>query len=1035
MSNLIAWFSRNSIAANLFMIAIMLGGIFALPYIAKEFFPKADPNQVQVDISYPGAAPINVEEQVCIRVEQALDGVSGIKRLTSKAQPSNCKGTAEADDNYSIDALYDDIKNRVDSLSTLPEDAERPTVTQPIKTHKMMEIVIEGDVPEKVLKRHAEQIKKELEALQYVSTVEIEGERDYEITVEIDRYALVKYQLSFDDIRRVISNNSIDSPLGSVKSRQGEILLQARAEANDSEKLGNIVVRKSADGGIIRLRDIATIKDDFKQDYQVISRFNNKQALFLNISVTGQPDVLKTNHEVLEYLKLKRLNLPDTLTLTVWNDFSISFRDRIDTLVSNGASGLLLVFVVLMLFLRPLLALWVCIGIFIAFLGTLWMMPLVGASLNMISLFAFLMILGIVVDDAIIVGESVYDEQQKKGNGADTAISGTKRVYKPVLFAVASTMLVFIPMLFLPGSSAKASQAIPTVVLLTLVFSLLECLFILPSHLADMPPEGHFKNPLIQRFDKVRAFFAKQLHNFTRKIYQPVLKVAINHYGSTIATLLVAMTISISIFAGGWMTFSFLPNVTTDYIVLQITLPQGEPETLTEELTNRIEAAAEDVQESTPFEGTDVSHIKHYAIRGWGNSIYAVMGLNRDYEATVSSPEIIQSWRDSIGPIPQAEDITIFYQITDQGKPLQYNLSSNNNEHLNAASVLLQEHLAQFPGVYELKDSLQTPRSEVELMLKPSSEFAAWDMNRLTQQVRSAFYGSEIKRIARDGEDIRIMVKLSEDERNQYEAIANLPVADNQGNITFLESVSDFSFTPALQDINRTDKQRSITVSSELKDDTSDPIEISNTVMGEFAEKLKAIYPDVTVKLKGQEEERREFMAAWGVYFVQALLAIYAMMAIAFRSYWQPIIILTAIPFGVMGAIFGHLIMGQHISIFSFLGVMACAGVVVNDNLVLIDRINQLREQGEDIYKAVVQAGVDRFRPIILTSLTTFIGLLPIMSETSLQAQFLIPMVISLAYGVLFATTVTLILVPSLYYLGERFKMRMTALIYRNHAN
>ena len=1029
MNQLIAWFSRNQIASNLLMIAIMLGGLASIPHIEKEFFPKADPTVVQVSIAYPGAAPINVEEQICIRVEHALDGINGIKRINTTAKKNLCEVNVEADDNYSISALYDDVKNRVDGLSTLPEEAERPLVSQPVRTHDMMQIVLEGDIPEKTLKLHAEKIKAELEALQHVSTVEIQGQRDYEITIEVDRNALAKHQLSFNEIRQVVAFNSIDSPLGSVKSQQGDILLQARAEADDTEKLANIVIRKDAQGGIVRLGDIATIKDDFTQDTSIISRFDETQALFLNVKVTGHPDVLKTNQEVMQYLETKRHMLPETLKLTVWHDFSVSFKDRIHTLVSNGASGLLLVFIVLMLFLRPLLALWVCIGIFIAFLGALWMLPLVGTSLNMLSLFAFLMILGIVVDDAIIVGESVYSEQQKNGPSVQSAILGTQRVYKPVLFAVASTMLVFVPMLFLPGSSAKSSQAIPAVVLLTLFFSLIECLFILPSHLAHMPKEGHFKNAFAQNLDKLRAVFSNGLTSFTQNIYKPILIKALNHYGSSISAFLVTMVISVSIFTGGWMSFSFLPNVTTDYIILQITLPQGEPDSLTKSLAKRIEKASKSVQAGALFENSEVSHISHFSIRSWNNNIYAAMGLNREHTASIDSPELIERWRKAIGPIPESENTLFYYQISDKGKPLQYRLSSNNNENLNKVSQELQDYLNSFAGVFDVKDSLQTPRSEIELSLKKSSEFSAWNMSQLSQQVRSAFYGSEIKRIARDGEDVRIMVKLAEHERGQYESIRQLPVMDTEGNIVNLEAISDIQYVPALQDITRVDKKRSITVSADLKDDTSSSIDISAAIMSEFYDSIRHRYHDVTLTLVGEEEERKDFMAAWIVFFFQALLAIYAMMAIAFRSYWQPIIILTAIPFGAMGAIFGHLIMGYNISIFSFLGVMACAGVVVNDNLVLIDRINQLREQGVDIYQAVLQGGVDRFRPIILTSLTTFIGLLPIMSETSLQAQFLIPMVISLAFGVLFATTVTLILVPCLYYLGERFTVKASKVL------
>ena len=1021
MNRLIAWFTDNPIAANLLMLLIMIGGFFALPHTDKEFFPTSPLNIVEVSVPYPGAAPVNVEKQICIRVEQAVDGLQGIKSITSTARQNQCDTRIEAEEGYDIQLLLNDVKTRVEAISSLPDDAERPQVRQQNISHDMMNIALEGDVPENTLKRYAQQIKEELEALKHVSTVEISGSRAYEIAVEISQRDLQRYQLTLAEVQLAIRQSSLDVPTGKIKSAQGDILLQLRNQAYDFTDFANIIVRKNADGAVIRLSDIATIKDGFVED-PVISRFNSMPAVFLQVMVTGKPDVLKTNAEVTAYLAEKNPQLPPGMQLIVWHDFSVSFKDRIRTLVSNGASGMVLVFLVLMIFLRPLLALWVTIGIGISFLGAFWVMPLIGVSLNMISLFAFLLILGIVVDDAIIVGESVYNEQQKHGIGMATARSGTQIVSKPVIFAVVSTMLFFVPMLFLPGQSAEAAMAIPSIVLLTLGFSLIESLWILPSHLADMPPEGHFNNRIIRRFDRFRAICSNGLDWFIRKFYQRILNRALRHYGVTICLFTSAMAIVLAIFIGGWMKYGFFPKVSTDYIRVEIQLPKGEPFALSENLTQRIEASARQLQQNITFPGTDISYIENYMVRTTDATVFAAIGLNREKKASISSPEIIRMWREQLGPIPEAEAINFYYEINNKGKPLQYVLASDDNQQLQQASQLLQEYLRTFPGVFDVSDSLQAPRSEMELGLNNASQFAAWDMQTLALQLRSAFYGAEVQRLPRDDEEIRVMLRLGDEERSHHESLGALPVRDTLGNMTRLDAITTIRYTPALQDIQRIDRKRTVIVSADLLSGTTDPLAISDEVVSTFAARLRQQYPKVGVALEGEEEARREFMAAWMSLFFQTLLVIFAMMAIAFRSYWQPVIILTAIPFGIMGAILGHLIMGKEISIFSLLGLMACAGVVVNDNLVLIDRINQLREQGMRLLEAIHQAGIDRFRPIILTSATTFVGLIPIMSETSLQAQFLIPMVISLAYGVLFATVVTLLLVPCLYLMGEQVK-------------
>lgn len=1029
MQRLIIWFTRNSIAANLLMLAILVFGALSISQINKEFFPAPDLNTVRIDASYPGAAPINVEQQVCIKIEQAIDGLKGIKRITTKAKNSKCQIDVESLNNYDIKTLLNDVKNRVDAISTLPEDIEKPQVYEIVPAVEMAQLALSSDIGEIALKRYAQEIQAELEALPHISSVEIEGSRAYEISIEVEQQKLQQLNLSFAEVQQAITQSSQDAPLGKLETSQGDLLLQVRSQAKDTYTLGNIVIRSNNEGTIY-LRDIATITDGFVEGKN-ISRYNEKPSLFLQVLVNNNPDVIKTHDVLTGYLATKNQELPESISLTLWYSFYDSFIDRVNTLITNGASGLLLVFIVLMLFLRPLLAIWVCLGIGVSFLGTLWFMPFFGASLNMISLFAFLMILGIVVDDAIIVAESIYEEQKTKGVGFASTKKGTLKVYKPVLYAVISTMLVFFPMMFLPGSSAKAAQAIPLVVLLTLFFSLVESILILPSHLNDMPPEGHFNNIFSRQIDKARGFFSNVMEGFIDSIYTPTLKLSLKYNYAALAAFLVMLTFSISILAGGWLHFSFLPNVDTDHIRVKIQLPEGEPEEKITELSLRLEQASKAVQDSLFFEGTDVSYISSIYVRSYSKTIFAAIELNREYPQVVTSKAITELWNEKIGKIPEANEILFSYSINEIGKPVQYNLAAKSNEELKQASTLLKEYLSNLEGIYNISDSQQTPRSEAELSLSPAGVLNGWNASQIIKQVRSAFYGQEIDRIARDNEDIRIMLRLSKADRKEIDSLYAFPIRQGtQEQTSRLDAITDITYKPSLQEINRIDRKRTITVSADLLEgyDTSP---ITKQVMVDFKAQLQNKLPHVAIYVEGQEQEREEFMSAWILFFLQAIVAIYAMMAVSFRSYSQPAIILTAIPFGLMGAIFGHLIMGKSINIFSFLGVMACAGVVVNDNLVLIDRINQLKKKGMQTSTIVIQACRDRFRPILLTSITTFIGLLPIMSETSLQAQFLIPMVISLAFGVLFATTVTLILVPTLYYTGSQLRIQLKRLFSR----
>ena len=1030
MNGIISWFVKNPIAANLLMLLIIIGGLTNIPNLDKEFFPATPSNIIQIAVPYPGAGPKEVEEQVCIRIEEAIHDLDGIDKIISKARLGAGIVTVEVATGYDSQRLLNEIKSRVDALSTLPAEVERPIINELLWRHHMISLALTGDQAETTLKRYGEKIRDELSALSHVSLVELHGTRPYEVSIEVSEYNLRRYGLNFQQIVEAIRSSSLNLPAGSIRANIGDIQLQTRGQAYSATDFENIIILRKVDGTRIVLGDVASINDGFAEENS-IARFNGKPAIFLNVKVSGHPDVLKTSQAVRQYVSESHQHLPDGLALTMWRDSSYPFKGRIETLLKNGIGGLVLVFIVLMLFLRPLLALWVCLGIGVSFLGALWLLPLTPTSLNMISLFAFLLILGIVVDDAIIVSESIFAEQQAGISGKQGASKGTQQVSKPILFAVISTMIVFVPMFYLPGDSAHAAMAIPIVVLLTLAFSLIESLFILPSHLSHMPPLPKNPTGLKGQLEKARLFFSEGMTFTASNLYQPLLAKCLNWHWLTMAVFFCLLLISIAVFTGGWLRFSFMPNVTSDFLVARITLPEGGPFSDSQKMLKKLENSALELQKNHRFSNDNsqqnTSYISNIQVRAEENKVTTWVELNRDLRSEISAEEMSKEWRKLIGELPNVDDFILSYTINRQGKALQFVLSSPDNNALLTVSNELQALLKRYPGIYDISDSMQSPRPEIELNLKPLAETLDITLADLARQVRQGFYGAEAQRIPRGKEDVKVMVRYPKAERESLDHLHYMRIRSPSGEEVPFDTVAEVRYVPSYSKIDRTDRQRTINVSAEVQRGSTDTIALVDEIINHQLPIWQQKYPGLQLQLEGEQREKNEFMGALFIGIAQALIVIYALFAIAFRSYWQPVIILTAVPFGFMGAVAGHLIMGREISIFSLLGILACAGVVVNDNLVLIDRINQLRDQGQEIISALLQAGKDRFRPIILTSLTTFIGLVPIMSETSLQAQFLIPMVISLAFGVLLATSVTLLLVPILYLLGERFKTRVTA--------
>lgn len=1015
MNRLIQWFVENRVAANLLMVLIFVGCAFSFSKLSKEVFPMVARNFVEVQMGYPGAGPTEVEQQLTIRIEEAIADLEGIYAISSRSRQGQTNVQIEVAEGYDPQQILNDVKTRVDAINTFPTNVERPIVRRQISRSQLMSIAVYGNVDEAALKETGMRLRNELALLPGISQVQLNGTRPYEMGIEISEANLRRYQLNFDQVAQSIRQSSMSVPAGTIRTRDGDIQMQARSQADTANDFGEIPVITKGDGSKLLLRDIADINDGFS-DITLIAQYNGERAIFLDISISEDPDILRASADVKAYLESVKPILPAGIHVDIWRDMSTLFEARLDLLLSNAFSGLILVFVVLMLFLRPLIAIWVCVGIATAFAGAIWMLPHLNVSINMVSLFAFLLVLGIVVDDAIIVGESIYTRQQLGIKGAASAAGGAKMVSTPVVFSVLSTMIFFAPMLDVPGNMGPVAFPIGMVVLLCLFFSLVESLLILPSHLANMKPERPSRFRVLQQLTHVRERVAYGLDYFAGKIYQPFLIKLLTAKVATILAFIMAFGVAIALFSAGWLKTSFMPQVPGDSVEARLALPEGTSFEETQRVMRKIQSAAlqlrDDVELQQKNNGEFVRGVQTWA---YGVNIYMAVALQDAEDRIVGVDEVTDRWRELIGEVPEAKEFRLDFTLNSGGDDIRLNLSIGSNDFAEqqTAAEAVRLALGSYANVYDVKTSLEASRPEIELRLKPNAEMLGIDLSQVAKQMRQAFYGEEAQRIPRGSEDVRVLVRYPAVDRQSLDQINHMRIRTATGAEVPLLEVAEVVFVPGYTVIDRRDRKRNIRVSARVGSD-GDAQAIVRAMKDEHYLRWQREYPGFALLPDGNMRDQADFESAMLQSFLLALFVIYIMMAVVFRSYVQPLIILTAIPFGFMGAVIGHLVMGREISMLSMLGFIACAGVVVNDNLVLLDRINQLRQQGVAIYDAVVQAGRDRFRAILLTSLTTFIGLVPIMAEQSVQARFLIPMVISLAFGVLFATVVTLILVPVL---------------------
>ncbi|RLQ21890.1 efflux RND transporter permease subunit [Seongchinamella sediminis] len=1017
MKRIIAWWVNNPVAANLLMVGILLAGVLGMMSMEKEAFPNIKINQAAITVAWPGANPQEVEEQVIARIEQSLENVDQVYHYYSTATEGAAEINVSTYPNVDINDFINEVKSAVDAVTSLPRDIEPPRVQRRQFRDEMIRVAVHGDLSERQLTRLAEELKDEMAALPYVATINLFGTRKEEVTVELSESAMRRFGLTFEEVANAIRSNSINLSSGRVRTETGDVQLRARNLADTQSDFERIVIRQTPQGAVVRVGDVATVIDGFEEQ-EILATMNGQPAVLLQALTTDNMQVVKTSESVHQWLEEARPRLPKGVELTMWFDTADIYTSRMDLIAESAYLGLFLVFLVLILSLRPKVALWVTAGIAVAFVGTFALLPVNDVSMNIMSSFAFLMVLGIVVDDAIVVGESIHHQAHISGGGARSATEGAFAVSRPVIFAVLTTMIAFAPWLFVSGEAAQMTRQLSIVITVALTISLIEAFFILPAHLGHLEPRKS-----LHGLARTQQRIEHSIIDFANRSYRPLLDWAVRHRYLTASLFAGAFVISLGIFTSGWVKFYFMPQVENEQIYINVTLPNGTPYSRALEILDQLQVAerqliAEVDQRAADGEGSG-KLIEGWYTRSRRDSVIAIVKLAPPEVRDMSAKETAERFRDLVGDIPDADQIEVVYTINDNDADVTYLLKHRDTDQLALASRDLQAHLTTYDGTFFVRDSQRGETDEIILNLRPGAEKLGITLADVSRQVRQAYYGEEVQRLPRANGDVKVMVKYPLEQRRNLSSLNNFRVRTGDGREVPLLSVVEVELSNGAQRIERRDGERFIRVQADMDHDLMG--DITRDVTDNFIPELEARYPGLEVLKGGQQEEEEEFFNEILALYAVALFMMYALIAIAFHSYWLPLLVMTAIPFGFMGAIFGHLLFGVPMAMFSWFGIGAAAGVVVNDNLVLVDYIGRLREQGKALREAIIEAGVTRFRPILLTTVTTFVGLIPIMAEKATNAQFLKPAVLSLAFGVLFALFVTLLMVPALYAIGGDF--------------
>lgn len=1040
MRSVIAWFVYNPVAANLLMLILVVGGLLTLPSIHQEEFPNIDTDIIQIKVPYLGAAPLEVEQSVCIRIEEAIDGVQGIDSVKTTAAEGQCVVNAELIRGANKSKALNDIKSNVESIDTFPKETEKPLINELTIVAPVLQMILAGDADERTLKSLGQEIRDSLVELPAVSQVQLTYVRPYEISVEVSEFNLQRYGLSLQQVANAIRESSLDIPGGALKTSAGEILIRTKAQAYTGLEFENIVVLTRADGTNVTLGEIANVIDGFS-DFDLRARFDGQPAVGIEVMRVGEEDVIAIADQVKAYIETRSDSLPEGISLTIWKDESQDLVDRLDVLGSNALNGLGLVLLVLALFLRMRLAFWVAMGIPIAVLGTIMLFPSAGFSISTMSVLGCILVLGILVDDAIVVGERVYAHERMGKDPVTAAIDGAYEVSVPVIFGVLTTMTTFLPVMAITSTIGPFFQVIAGVVIIALFFSIVESQFILPAHLAyHASGKSRFENhPIALRWGAMQSRISNAMESLATDYYRPALSRALEWRYLTMSIAIAIVLLTLAMMASGRIVFQFFPAVSGSRIYAEVSMPEGSTVAKTMLAVRQMEEAAYRLQgeldsERSEEQGSMFKHVLSSVGAGIAKGSidviqakgaqFAEVGIQLDIPADysgVSTKVIADRWRQLTGDIPDAVELSFTANAFSSGAPIDIQLRGTDFDQLTAAAVMLKNELHSYEGVVDITDTFRAGKQEVQLSLLPEARNLGLTVEDLGRQVRQAFYGEEAQRVQRNKDDIRVMVRFPEEERSSLGYLENMRIRTKDGIEVPFASVAAVELARGYSTIKREDGSRVIRVIAEVDRGVAIPAKVlaslEQTVFKEMAQK----YPGVSHQMSGEAEEEADSVIALARNSMLALLLIYALLAIPLRSYLQPLVIMCSIPFGAIGAIIGHYLIGADLVFFSLLGIVALSGVVVNASLVLVDYINRQRNNGVKMLEAVTEAGVTRFRPIVLTSLTTFAGLAPLINTPSMAVKFFMSMAISLAYGVLIATVITLFLVPSMYLILNDF--------------
>lgn len=1038
MHALTAWFTRNPVAANLLMLLLVIAGVFTMTGIRIEGFPALPPSSVTVSTVYPGASAEQVDRGVSGRIERALEGMAGIKKIAASSTEGFSTVWVQKVSGYDLDRFQNDIKTRVDAIPNLPQMAERPIVARDEFSVSALLVQVYGDSDEKTLQQSARLVKEELLADPTISKMELFGRRPYEIRIEVDADKLNAYGLSLADVGRMIEQSSLDYRTGILKSETGKILLRADWKAFHYEDFINMPVRTLPDGTRLLLKDVATVIDGF-EDEEIFARFQGKPSVGMLIYTTKKGHLIEVSRAAHDVVKSLKRQLPQEIHVDIWGDYSVYMKARIGLLQKNAWQGLLLVFLLLALFLSLKLAFWVAMGIPISIAGALALMGerFLDYSLNDITTFGLIIVLGILVDDAVVVGESVFEERGKGGDPVEGTIRGVGRVATATVFGCFTTVAAFYPLLLIKNDLGKIFASFSVVVIVALLFSLIESKLILPAHLAAISVEQ--KEPrfvLSKLWAKIQWCMTWLLDTLKKRVYQPALNHVLKHRYTSLLVFITLATLGIGMIFNGQIRTVFFPEVPGDIITVNLKMNSGSPLALTVANVSAIEKAAgelnDEIMNEMNLSEPPIARIMTALTDAYSAEIYAE--LQPEKKRAIETMETLRRWRQKVGRLEGTEEQS-FSGSFETGGGFVIEVTSRDEAMLRDAVRDLSGSLEEMDTVHDVRDDLRSGEPEIKLRLKPEAQHLGLTTADLAKQIGDAYGGLEIQRLQRESEEVKVIVCYKEKRRRYIYDLLSTRIQTPDGRWLPLSLVARVESGYAPGAINRRNGRRTAQVMASLDKSKVGASEVFSSIQENIVPRLAAKYPGITVKGAGELEEMGEMKGGLKKALVIILILIYALLAVPLKSYWQPLVIMSVVPFGFAGAIVGHKIAGVPLSILSFFGMLALTGVVVNDSLVMLTRFNDLRKEGVSLHEALIQAGGSRFRPIFLTTVTTVAGLMPILSETSEQAQYLIPAAVSLAYGELFATPITLMLIPILINIGEdvkRLSAFMKNLIFKN---